>query len=316
MAVNSEVVINKYRPTSLDEVVGHKSIVKSLKTVLQSRNVCTFLFTGPSGVGKTSLARILAKDLGCCPADLLEIDAATKTGIEDMREVMAGLEYRPLGEGTVKAVIVDECHALSKAAVQSLLKSLEEPPPWVLWFLCTTEPAKMPAAIKTRAFHCTLKPVSGADIIDYLDRIAAAENILKKGVLRDDVVELCALEAGGSPRQAISNLVMCAGVSSVQEAEELLRSAEGSAEAYEVAQALIKGVPWGTMQALLGKLKDVNPESIRHVIRAYMTTVILGAKSKDSAMKALEILDTFSEPLNPQDGISPIVLACGKVILS
>lgn len=313
---DSEALINKYRPKTLDEVIGHGAIIKSLRKVIESKNVRTFLFTGPSGVGKTSLARIMSCELGCRSEDLLDIDAATKTGIDDMREVTAGLDYRPLGEGTVKAIIVDEVHALGKAAVQSLLKSLEEPPPWVLWFLCTTEPAKMPVAIKTRAMHCALKAVKVEDLIDYLDKIAAYESILKEGKLRDDVVELCAVEAGGSPRQAISNLVACASANSLEEAQGLLQSVEGSTEAIELARVLIKRESWSTVQKLLGKLKDTNPESIRHIIRAYMTTVILGAKNENSAGRALEILDAFSEPLNSQDGLSPIVLACGKVLLS
>lgn len=312
----SEALINKYRPKTLDDVVGHSSVVQSLKSAIGAKTpVQTFLLTGPSGVGKTTIARILAGDLGCLPGDLVEIDAATHTGIDAMREVMESLGYQPLGKGKAKAVIVDECHALSKAAFQSLLKSLEEPPPWALWFLCTTEPQKVPAAIKTRSMHCALGSVGAKDLLSYLDKIAADEDILS-GELRDDVVELCVLEAEGSPRQAISNLTACRGVSSTKEAQQALASVEGSAEAVELARALLKKAPWKEVQSLLTKLREVSPEGIRHVIRAYMTNVVLGAKSERAAGEALEILDAFSDPLHPQDGLSPIVLACGKVLWS
>lgn len=309
----SESLITKYRPVSLDEVLGHGVVIRSLREALAKGTVRTFLFTGPSGVGKTTLARIIAKDAGCLPEDLLEIDAATHTGIDSMREVTAGLDYQPLGGGKVKAIIVDECHALSKSAVQSLLKSLEEPPPWVMWFLCTTEPQKILTAIKTRAMQCDLKEVSVEDLIDYLDKIAKEENILSKGQLRDDVVELCAVEANGSPRQAITNLTACMGVASLAEAKTCLRSVEGSAEAFELAKALLNGESWSTIQTLLSKLKDTNPESIRHVVRTYMTTVAVGANSSARTQNALAVLAAFSKPLNPQDGISPIVLACGEI---
>lgn len=315
--MSADTLINKFRPETFDEVIGHDSIVKALKLAVSKKNVQTFLFTGPAGTGKTTLARIVASEAGCKPEDLLEIDAATNTGIEDMRAVMEGLLYQPLGGGAVKAVIVDECHALSKQAMSSLLKILEEPPSWVYWFLCTTETGKVLATIKQRTMHCDLKPVPTKVLVEHLDAIAAQENILKKGSLRDDIVGLCADEAYGSVRQAISNLAICMGADTYEEAETLLQGAgAGPAEAIDLARALLKGEGWGTIRGIIGKLKEANPETVRHVVRAYMTTTALGAKSEASAGKAIEILDSFSTPFYSSDGISPLVLACGRVVLS
>jgi DNA polymerase III subunit gamma/tau len=299
----------KYRPEEFDEVIGQEAAVKSLKNAVEKRLGTTFLFTGPSGVGKTTLARIAAKALGCLPADLEEVDAATKTGIEDMRAVTSTLLYRPLGKGAVKGIIVDECHALSKAAMQSLLKILEDPPTWVFWFLCTTEPTKVPKAIQTRCLTYQLKEVRFNDLVDLLASTEEAKDV------DDDILELCAKEAGGSPRQALSNLGVCLTAENKKEAAELLRSAAEVKEAFELARALFNGADWEEVKDLLGALKETSPESVRHVVRAYMTKVVLDSKKKSDTEAAFAILEAFSQPFNSFDGMSPLVLACGRLVM-
>lgn len=312
----SQALINKYRPTEWDQVVGHGFQVKALRAALGKGSARTFLLTGASGTGKTTLARIAATEVGCKEGDLLEIDAATHTGIDDMREAAASLLYRPLGEGAVKAVIVDECHALSKAAVQSLLKILEEPPPWVYWFLCTTEPGRILTTIRTRCLHLALSPVQTRPLIDLLLSIAKEEKIRNPAIA--EIALVCAQKAEGSPRQAIANLSLCFGAKTKEEAQQLLRDGAAPGEAIELARMLARGASWIDIQDILGRLKEAeaNPESVRHVVRAYITTLILGAKSEKQAGRGLEILDAFSQPFNSFDGISPLVLACGKATLS
>lgn len=310
----TEALINKYRPKVFSEVIGQDAVVRSLQAVLKRKSSKTFLFTGPSGTGKTTLARIVAVEAGCAPTDLIEIDGATSTGIDDMRGVTSGLMYKPLGNGTVKALIVDEAQALSKSALQSLLKILEDPPAWVLWMLCTTEPTRIPENIRTRCMRCDLKPVAIPVLIELLDSIAVKEKLFD-GPQGEKVVELCAKESGGSPRQAISNFTACIAAKTLAEAQELLRSAIESEEAVDLARALVKGVGWSEIQRLLNGLQGVNPESIRHVVRAYVSKVVLGSKSEQAAGRGLEILDAFSEPFNSADGVTPVMLACGRVVL-
>ncbi len=156
--------------------------------------------------------------------------------------------------------------------------------------------------------------LSGDGLIEFLDGIAEAEK-MKLGDDASKIVGLCAREAGGSPRQALVNLAMCAGAKSVAEARELMRSAEQSRDAVELARALVRGAKWPEGQELLRGLSDTNPESIRHVVRSYSTKVVLDANSEKSAARGMYILDSFSEPCAPQDGISPIVLACGRIVL-
>lgn len=307
--MNEKSLINKYRPEDFDEVIGQDAVVRSLEKSIADRNSNGYLFTGPSGTGKTTLARLVAKALGCLPADILEVDGATETGIDDMREVLSGLMYRPLGEGSMKAVIVDEFHALSKNAVTALLKSMEEPPSWVLWFVCTTEPTKVPVAVKTRCLAYQLKEVRSTELFDFLGATEEAKDV------SDDILDLCAREAHGSPRQALSNLGVCLAAKDKEEAADLLRAAGDSTEAIDLARLLLSGGSWADARDILIKLKEKSPESVRHTVRAYTTAVILNPKSKGTE-SAFAVLEAFSEPFHSSDGASPLVLACGKLLLS
>jgi DNA polymerase III gamma/tau subunit len=211
----------------------------------------------------------------------------------------------------VEELIVHNCHALSKSAVTSLLKIVEDPPAHAFWFFCTTEASKVPAALKTRCLSYELKSVSISVLGDFLEEIIEAEKLKVTG----DIVDLCAKEARGSPRQALANLALCAIAKTKAEAADLLSTAEGSETAFALAQALYKGAGWSELQQLIGKLGEVNPESVRHVVRAYGTKVALGAQKQAVAQSALAVLDAFSTPFNSSDGLTPLVLACGRLTL-
>jgi len=186
----------KYRPQTFDEVVGQEAVVTILRKALDSKNIShAYLFAGPRGTGKTSVARILAKGLNCekgitsspcgkcymCQAitegravDVIEIDAASNRGIDDIREIRERVKHPPL-EGRYKVYIIDEVHMLTKEAFNALLKTLEEPPEYVVFVLATTDPHKLPETILSRVQRFNFRKLSLSDSVKLLERVCKGE---------------------------------------------------------------------------------------------------------------------------------------------
>lgn len=308
----SDALHSKYRPRKLAEVVGQSAVVNSLSKVLAKGEQQAFLFSGPSGCGKTTLARIAARMLGCARKDIREVDAATYTGVDDMRAIKELLIYEPFGETTGRAIIVDECHSLSKNAWQSLLKSVEEPPAHVYWMFCTTEIGKVPQTIKTRCAAYTLRSVEYNSMVKLFDRVCEAEGL----EWENDVAALIINEAGGSPRQLLVNMEVCREIDNKKEAAVVLQAAQGSKEVIDLCRFLMTGGSWQKAMAIVGKLDVSNPEGIRIMVTNYFAKVALGAKSEKQAVHALNILTEFSQPFNPSDKHGPLLRAIGQVLLA
>lgn len=306
----SESLAIKYRPSEFDDVVGQSAVVRSLKTIVNKRQSHSFLLTGPSGCGKTTLARIVARKVGCLSRDIMEVDAATRTGVDDMRSVQEGLRFKPLGKGSSKGVIVDECHMLSKAAWNSMLKIVEEPPEYVFFFFCTTEPGKVPQTIKTRCTAYSLKLLSDSELTKIVKQVCAEEDIK----LKSDIVEIVVAEANGSARQALSNLTLVQGVKDTKEASAVLSSAAKSTEAIDLCRFLMKGGSWVSAMQIVDKMKDQNPESVRIIVCNYLAAVLKSAKNKGDALRALAMLDNFSTPYNPSEKQAPLLLSIGHCL--
>ena len=237
--MSSDSLINAHRPDRFSDIIGQSHVTKSFKKALDDRASHAFIFTGPSGCGKTSIARIGARYVGTTQQNLLDVDAATHSKKDDMRALTASLAFRPLGKNGVKSLIIDEAHAISTEAWQTLLKMTEEPPEWVYWFFLTTEVTKIPATMRTRCTSYVLKPVPVTELHDYLVGIVEDE----KFTTPTQVIGLCAKMANGSPRQALSNLAVCYAAKDRAEAAELLEPAEEAAGGLPLllARALAEG---------------------------------------------------------------------------
>jgi DNA polymerase-3 subunit gamma/tau len=217
------VLARKWRPKRFDELVGQEHVVRALTNALETGRVHhAFLFTGTRGVGKTTIARIFAKSLNCergagaepcgeCAScmdidagrfvDLLEIDAASNTGVDDVRALIENAQYMP-ARGRTKVYLIDEVHMLSKNAFNALLKTLEEPPGHVKFLLATTDPQKLPVTVLSRCLQFNLRRLEQAQIAGQMSRILQAENI----VYEPGALALLARSADGSLRDGLSLL--------------------------------------------------------------------------------------------------------------
>lgn len=301
----------KYRPQTFEGVLGHDLIVRALEQALADGTSRSFIFVGGSGVGKTTLARIVANKLGCTAENVIEIDAATYNGIDSMRTITERLNYRPFGKNKSRVIIVDEAHALSKAAWQSLLKSVEEPPPGVYWIFCTTEAGKIPTTISNRCNVFELKPVNR----DLVFELLAAVVELEKLSVPEDVLSFISRRCMGSPRRALTFLSQCSTCKTVSEASELIRETTDDDEGtIELARSLVKGsLTWERAVQLIKTLEDTNPETVRMTIVSYVSTVLLSTKDEKSASVGLSILEAFSTPFT-QNGVHQILLAVGALL--
>ena len=235
-----QVLARKWRPQVFDDVIGQVHIARALQNAVKVSKVAhAYLFSGPRGVGKTTMARILAKTLNCAEGptplpcnrcspcqeisggvsvDVLEIDGASNTSVEDIRELREMVKYIPI-QGKHKVYIIDEVHMLSNSAFNALLKTLEEPPPHVVFIFATTEPNKIPPTIRSRCQQFQFKKISRRDMVGRLGQIAIQEGIK----IGEQEMFLLAKGAEGSMRDALSLLdqVVAYGGSQVRQ-EDLL----------------------------------------------------------------------------------------------
>lgn len=307
----NEALHVKYRPVDWDDVVGQDAAVKVMRRMIEQRKSQTFLLVGPSGCGKTTLARIAAKALGCGTSGAIEIDAATNSGVDYVRSIQEMARYRALDGNGNRALTIDECHGLSRQSWDALLKVIEEPPPHMVWFLCTTNPAKVPQTIKTRCTVIQLREVKGDDLFELLDRVCEAEKMDP----RDDVADQVIKSANGSPRQMLVNLEICRDAKTRKEAIKLLSLAEQSDGTLELCRFLVRPQgSWKKIMSIIAKIDDTNYEGTRIQVSNYFGKVCAGAVSDRDAVHALKVIDAFSRPYNQSEGIAPLLLSVGRIV--
>ncbi len=334
--MTDKILALKYRPQEFKDLIGQEVMAQTIINAIKTgKTPNAYLLTGIRGVGKTTTARLIAKGLNCekninskiicgtekfCPTckeiinsnhiDILEMDAASKTGIDDVRELIENSKYSPTS-AKFKIFIIDEVHMLSKQAFNGLLKTLEEPPPSLKFILATTEVRKIPVTILSRCQRFDLKRVSVEQLFLHLKKISQKEN----GNISDNALKLIARSSEGSVRDSISLLDRTLIAQHINEGKTIeekdVRSMLGLADKSKVI-SLFKEVLSGNEKEALNLLRQLINDGldaknflndILEVLYFFSRRITLGSIEKDMSISETEIqmVDEYSKNINIQD---------------
>lgn len=299
----------KYRPQELKHVVGQDEAKEALLSILDRDEEDiphAFLFEGPSGVGKTTMARILAAELGCEGSDLHEMDIADFRGIDTVRTIRQHMGYKPK-QGTCTVWLMDEVHKMTKDAQNALLKALEDTPEHVYFLLATTEPQALINTIKTRCTTLSLRDINETDLIKAMRRVAREEELkVPKNVFTQIAEDSC-----GSARMALVILDKVKDLSPEKMLAAAKQQASKSNESIELARVLMNPKStWKKAAPLLKSLlEQEDPEGIRRMLLGYGASVLL----KGDNPQAFILLDCMKDSFF-YSGRGGLVRACYEVL--
>ena len=317
------VLARKWRPRRFGEMVGQQHVVKALVNSLAAERLHhAYLFAGTRGVGKTTLARILAKALNCadgivaepcgdcgaCTAiddgrfvDLIEVDAASRTRVDDTRELMENTQYTP-AQGRFKVYLIDEVHMLSNHSFNALLKTLEEPPPHIKFLLATTDPQKLPVTVLSRCLQFNLKRLTVAEIGQQLEKIREAEEFEAEA----DALKALARAADGSMRDGLSLLDQAIAFSAGDVTAEAVSAMLGSIDRRHVIR-FVQALAAQDGSALMNEVAELDEmapdygavlDELRGVLQRIAVLQLVGA---DTADEEAEELPELASALSPED---------------
>jgi len=280
----------KYRPTDFAQMIGNKSLIESLQTALfKGKGITTFLFQGPSGAGKTTLARIVGKHLGAEDQYIKELNISNTRGIDAARNIIKNAQYQPF-KGSCNVYILNECHKSTNEFQNAMLEILEEPPKNTYFILCTTEPEKLLITVKNRCTTYQVRNLRISEITKLITFVLQEEGNKKfpKKAIRE-----IAYAADGCPRESLKILD---SVIDIRDEEKLLSAVNAFSiakkEVIELCRALLNGDKWKKVSDIIKELDD-EPENVRYAILKYMSTVLLNKPSNRAFLIIEEFKSSF-----------------------
>lgn len=285
--MNDELELyKKYRPTEFKQVIGQDDAIKTLIEMGKRNQIPhAILFTGGSGVGKTTIARILKTKLKCSDHDFMEANAAEARGIDSIRRIKTQMGLSPL-DGPCKIYLLDEFHQQTSEAMDCLLKILEDTPRHVYFFLCTTDPQKVKNTIITRCTEIRLKPLTATALEELIQDVLKQEQV----TLEQDVIDALVEASDGSARKALVMLHSVIGLADTEAQLGAIENTRVKSAAFDLARALLTAKSFGDVAPLLRTIEE-DAEAVRRCILGYCRKVLIG--NKRDAARAFQIIDAF-----------------------
>lgn len=304
------------RPTKFSQVIGQPEAIGVLTSMGKTNSIPhALLFTGWTGTGKTTVARILSKKLKCVDSDCQEINAASSRGIDTIRNIQIRMNLSAMSGGS-RMWIFDECHMWLAPVQNALLKMLEDPPSHVYFVLCTTDPHKLLSTIKGRCTEIKFSRLSD----EHLKKVITNALVGEKKKFSEDVINRIVTTADGSARKALVTLNKILGIDDEMEQLATVVKTDYQAQAIEICRVLtMANGTWANAATLLRDIND-EPEQVRRMVLSYCTTMMIGNTEKkilaakgERANKIFNIMNAFSEPYYNTDKAG-LIMSCWEAM--
>lgn len=305
----AEPLIVKYRPQSWEEVIGHDEVTAALQRAMASdSHPHSYLLTGSKGLGKTTIARLIAKSFDC---DLIEIDAATHSKVEEMRVLVEEGQHMSLSGAGYKMFLIDEAHRMSRNAWDALLKMVEEPPDHLYIAFCTTDASRVPDTIVSRCYPVQLRPLRHKDMDVWLSLVAEWEG----WSVVPDVMSAVIESAQGSPRQALTLLQSVHDSPSREEVRRIITLMDAGEPLIALIQLLLRGkATWVQAKQLLGKINDDDFEDAVTIAGRYICGAMMRTTSEMEAQRAFTLLEALTFPATSFDRKVLLFTVVGRLL--
>ena len=299
---------NKYRPKTFDEIIGNQTMIATLEATLAKKNHShAMLISGPYGSGKTTIARIIANELGCEESDFTELNASAFRGIDTVRDVDRQSKYKSIGSGC-RVWLWDEVHMIGSVAAPAMLKMLEDPPQHVYHILATTDPQKLLPTIRSRCAQFEVSLLNEKEMYRLLRTITKKEG----QELSQEIFDTIIRSAEGHPRNAIQILDQVLAVDAEERLEVAKKAQNVERQTIELCRALTKpGTPWKKIAEILRGLAEEDEEQIRRAVLGYCNSILLNSENNQAAMVMDEMMQPFYVSGKPM-----LTWACYKIAKS